>query len=54
MFAAAHRTATLSATAPSTETYSSVTVVTTLERALHVDTCIICLSLSRDCELCTE
>ena len=40
----------LPAMAPSTATYSSVKVVTTIEMAFALDTCIICLFLSRDGE----
>ena len=42
------RTATPPATTLPTETYSSVTVITTFERAVNLDTCIICQLLSRD------
>ena len=45
-----NRTASLPATTLSTETYSSTTVVTTLERAFNLHTCIVCLFLSRDGE----
>ena len=45
-----NRTASLPATTLSTETHSSTTVVTTLERAFNLDTCTICLFLSRDGE----
>ena len=48
------KTAQLSAMAPSTETYSSVKVVNTAERAFALDTCIICLLLSKEGENSSE
>ena len=38
---------------PSTEHRSSTLVVTTLERAFNLDSCVICLFLSKDSELRT-
>ena len=43
-----------SAMAPSTETYSSVKVVTTIESAFDFDTDVICQFQSKDGEHCTE
>ena len=39
---------------PRTEPYSSITVVSTLERAFNLDTCIAGLSLSKNDELHIE
>ena len=44
----------LSAMAPSTETYSSVKVVTTIDQVFALDTCTICLFLSKDGEDSSE
>ena len=44
----------LSSTTHSTEPRSLKTVVTTLERAFNLDSCVICLILGGDIELRTE
>ena len=56
MFAAAGRPQpnTLPATTLSTEPYSSITVVSSLQEALNLDTHRNCLFLSKDGELRTE
>ena len=44
----------LPSTTRSTEPRGSKTVVTTLERAINLDSCVICLILGGDIELRTE
>ena len=43
----------IATTTPLTELHSSIIVVTNLDQAFNLDTCIIGLSLSGDGELCT-